>query len=168
MSSDNPMEGVRAAHLLKSDRPELGIVVLGQRDDERCLPALLQNGVAGFGYLLRRNVHDFAQIVRALEEVACGGSALDPMTVETLLAQPDSGPLRRLSATEYDVLRLVARGQNNLSIAEELNVSLGSIEKRVASIFSKLGLSEESRLSRRVVAVLLYLREHGLTIDRLP
>jgi DNA-binding NarL/FixJ family response regulator len=163
--SSNLMDGVTAAHQLKAALPELGIVVLGQRDDERFVPALLQRGVAGYGYFLRRNVHHISQIVRALEEVACGGSVFDPTTVERLIHSPDAGPLRRLSPTELDVLRLMAQGMNNSTIAQDLHVTLGSIEKRVSSIFSKLGLADESRLSHRVMAVLLYLQMHGYAGD---
>jgi DNA-binding NarL/FixJ family response regulator len=57
------------------------------------------------------------------------------------------------------VLAQMAEGKSNPAIAEVLHVSLGTVEKRIAAVFSKLGLSSESDLNRRVAAVLIYLRE---------
>jgi len=58
-----------------------------------------------------------------------------------------------------DVLRLMAEGKSNHAIADALYVSVGTVEKRIAAVFSKLGLSAEPDLNRRVAAVLIYLRE---------
>jgi DNA-binding NarL/FixJ family response regulator len=57
------------------------------------------------------------------------------------------------------VLRLMAEGNSNQAIADRLYVALGTVEKRIAVVFSKLGLSAEPDLNRRVAAVLIYLRE---------
>jgi len=158
------MEGIDAAHVIKTERPETGVVMLTQHDDEAYVWALLEHGVAGYGYLHKVRVGDVDQVVRAIREVAAGGSVLDPRIVETLLAhralKPGS-PLASLSPGERDVLALMAEGHSNQGIADRLFVSVGTVEKRIAAVFGKLGLAAETDLNRRVAAVLIYLRESG-------
>lgn len=162
MPPTHSMEGIEAAHAIKAERPETGVVVLTQHDDEGYVWALLEHGVEGFGYLHKVRVGDLEQLVRALAEVAAGGSVLDPRIVEQLLAQrarKPGSPIAELTAGELDVLRLMAEGLGNKPIADALYLSVGTVEKRIASIFGKLGLRPESELNRRVAAVLIYLRE---------
>lgn len=156
------MEGIEAAHLIKNERPETGIVMLTQHDDESYVWALLEHGVAGYGYLHKVRVGDIDQLVRVTREVASGGSVLDPRIVETLLrrrSKKPGSPLSGLTTAEFDALALMADGRSNPAIAEALHVSLGTVEKRIAATFSKLGLRSEADLNRRVAAVLIYLRE---------
>lgn len=160
------MEGIAAAHEIKRERPETGVVVLSQHDDEEYVWALLSGGVEGYGYLHKVRVGDVAQLLRALREVAAGGSALDPRIVETLLrrrARKRGSRLASLAPAESQVLELMAAGRSNQAIAEELRVSIGAVEKRIAAVFTKLGLSPEPELNRRVAAVLIYLRESAST-----
>jgi DNA-binding NarL/FixJ family response regulator len=155
------MEGIEAAHAIKGERPGTGIVMLTQHDDEEYVWALLEQGVAGYGYLHKIRVGDVEQVVRAIREVAAGGSVLDPRIVETLLARRSRKPgsaLAQLTPAELDVLRLMAEGKSNQAIADSLHVSLGTVEKRSAAVFTKLGLHQEPDLNRRVAAVLIYLR----------
>lgn len=156
------MEGIEAAHAIKGELPDTGIVVLSQHDDEGYVWALLEHGVEGYGYLHKVRVGDVEQLVRAIREVAGGGSVLDPRIVEKLLAlrsRKPGSPLADLTPGELDVLGLMAEGMSNKRISEALHLSVGAVEKRIAAIFSKLGLPPESELNRRVAAVLIYLRE---------
>ncbi|HET8529443.1 MAG TPA: response regulator transcription factor [Gaiellaceae bacterium] len=156
------MEGIEAAHAIKDEWPETGVVVLSQHDDEEYVWALLDRGADGYGYLHKVRVGDVEQLVRALREVAAGGSVFDPRIVELLLRRRSSkpgSPLATLSPGEHDVLRLMAEGRSNQAIADELHVSVGTVEKRIAVVFGKLGLGPEPELNRRVTAVLIYLRE---------
>lgn len=158
------MEGIEAAHTIKRRRPEVGVVMLTQHDDEAYIWALLEQGVAGYGYLHKVRVGDVDQLVRAIGEVANGGSVLDPRIVDTLLGQRSrkpGSPLAELTPAELDTLRLMAEGKSNQAIADALFISVGTVEKRIASVFSKLGLAAEPELNRRVAAVLIYLRESG-------
>jgi DNA-binding NarL/FixJ family response regulator len=162
MPPTHTTEGIDAAHAIKAERPETGIVMLTQHDDEEYVWALLESGVAGYGYLHKIRVGDVEQLVRALHEVAAGGSVLDPRIVDTLLARRSrkpGSPLAGLTPAELDVLRLMAEGRSNQAIADALFVSLGTVEKRIAAVFAKLGLRHEADLNRRVAAVLIYLRE---------
>lgn len=160
------MEGIEAAHVIKRERPETGVVVLSQHDDEEYVWALLKNGVEGYGYLHKVRVGDAGQLLRALREVAAGGSALDPRIVETLLRRRSRKPgsrLATLSPAELRVLELMAAGRSNQAIADELHLSVGAVEKRIAAVFAKLGVGPERELNRRVAAVLIYLRESAAT-----
>lgn len=156
------MEGIDAAHVLRDELPGIGILVLTQHDDEGYVWALLQHGVEGLGYLHKVRVGDVDQVVRALHEVAHGGSVLDPRIVARLLdyrRNKPGSPLGQLTAGERDVLALMAEGLSNKRIGDALHLSTGAVEKRIAVIFNKLALAPEAQLNRRVAAVLIYLRE---------
>ena len=89
---------------------------------------------------------------------------IDPQAVENLVARRtrlNQTPLSELSPRELDVLRDMAQGKTNAAIALDLALSESSVEKHVYTIFSKLGLTEESQVHRRVAAVLTFLREAG-------
>lgn len=162
MPPDFGTEGIRAAHEIKAVRPGTGIVVLSQHDDESYVWALLEHGVAGYGYLHKVRLADVDQLVRAIQEVAAGGSVLDPRVVQVLLRRRADDTLAALTPAELEVLALMAEGASNQAIAERAVVSVGTVEKRIASIFTKLGLAPEAELNRRVAAVLVYLRETRL------
>jgi DNA-binding NarL/FixJ family response regulator len=162
MPPTETMEGIEAAHVIKAERPQTGILILTQHDDESYVWALLEKGVEGYGYLHKVRVGDVDQLVRAIREVAAGGSVLDPRIVRDILAHRTGkrgSPLAELTVAESDVLRLMAAGRSNAAIAGSLSVSIGTVEKRIASFFSKLELPDEADLNRRVAAVLIYLRE---------
>jgi DNA-binding NarL/FixJ family response regulator len=155
-------EGIRAALALRDSHPSTGVVVLSQYADPAYALALLERGSEGRAYLLKERVSDGAQIVSAIEEVASGGSVIDPLVVESLVAQRtkrQSTALDRLTPREREVLEQMAQGRNNAGIAQALFLSERAIEKHINSLFSKLGLSGEPDVHRRVKAVLLYLQD---------
>ncbi|HKF75852.1 MAG TPA: response regulator transcription factor [Candidatus Dormibacteraeota bacterium] len=155
-------EGIDAAHVIKRELPRTGVVMLTQHDDEVYVWRLLAHGVAGYGYLHKVRVGDVDQLVRAVEEVAAGGSVLDPRIIQRLVdhrARKPGSPLAELTPAELDVLRLMAEGRSNAAIAAALSVSTATVERRINVLFQKLDLSEEADVNRRVAAVLIYLRE---------
>jgi DNA-binding NarL/FixJ family response regulator len=94
-----------------------------------------------------------------VRRVAQGGSALDPIIVSTLLSrQRTDSPLADLTPREREVLELMALGSSNQGIADALVITLRAVEKYVSSIFCKLGLPSAGSQSRRVLAVLMFLR----------
>jgi DNA-binding NarL/FixJ family response regulator len=157
-------EGIRAAEQLRHSHPEVGVVVLSQYVEPSYALALLEGGSARRAYLLKERVSDPAQLVAAIEEVARGGSVIDPTVVETLVtargARPSS-PLERLTPREREVLAEMAQGKNNAGVAAALVLSERAVEKHINSVFSKLGLSEERDVHRRVKAVLMFLSDQG-------
>jgi DNA-binding NarL/FixJ family response regulator len=155
-------EGIRAAKQIRSEHPRIGVVVLSQFVEEEYAYDLLKEGAGGLGYLLKERVADVEEVVRALEEVARGGSVLDPKVVEALVAAKDRmahSPLGQLTEREREVLSLMAQGMNNAAIAKALFLTDRAVEKHINSMFHKLGLTEEPDVHRRVMAVLAFLRE---------
>ena len=155
-------EGIEAAKRIRAEHPGMGVVVLSQYVEEDYAFALLGGGAAGVGYLLKERVGDLDEIARALHEVARGGSVLDPLVVEALLARREAdGPLMGLTERERAVLHEMATGSNNATIAKALFLSNRAVEKHIGSVFQKLGLVDEHEVSRRVMAVLAYLEANG-------
>jgi DNA-binding NarL/FixJ family response regulator len=155
-------EGIEAARRLRETHPGLGVVVLSQYANPSYALALLDTGSSGRAYVLKERVHDLDQLVAAIRAVSEGGSLIDPKVVEGLVAErarAATSPLSQLTARERDVLRKMAEGKNNSSIAEDLVMAERSVEKVIHSIFMKLGLTWEPAVHKRVKAVVLYLAE---------
>ncbi len=151
-------EGLQAAIHLRRTHKGLGILLFSQYIETRYAAELLADDAAGIGYLLKDRVADVSEFVEALTRVASGGTALDPEVVTQLLgASKRVGTISVLSAREREVLSLMAEGRSNAAIASRLVVSEGTIEKHVASIFTKLDLPESQSDHRRVLAVLRFL-----------
>jgi len=153
-------EGLRAALVVRSTWPEVGVLVLSQYVEERYATELLSGRPQGVGYLLKDRVADLTEFLDALDRIAANGSALDPEVVAQLLAR-SLHPLASLTSRERDVLALMAEGRSNTAIAAQLVVSDGAVEKHINSIFGKLGLAPADRDHRRVLAVLRYLGADG-------
>src|SRR4030095_16382862 len=162
MPPTNTTEGIDAARGIRADHPDIGVVVLSQFAEEEYAYELLKDGAAGLGYLLKERVADLDELVRALNEVARGGSVLDPKVVEALVARKDRvahSPLAQLTEREREVLGEMAQGKNNAAIAKSLFLTERAIEKHINSLFQKLCLTHETEVHRRVMAVLAFLRD---------
>ncbi len=162
MPPGHDMEGIEAAHQIRARHPEVGVVVLSQHADAAYAFQLLKDGTAGLAYLLKERVGDLDELLRALRETIAGRSVIDPVVVEALLAlraRQAHSPLATLTPREADVLREMAQGKTNAAVAASLSVSESAVEKYGNAIFSKLGLTEEPQVHRRVAAVITFLRE---------
>ena len=161
MPPSHHMEGIAAAHAIRAEHPTIGVAVLSQHIDESYAFALLHEGTAGLAYLLKDRLGDLDELIRALREVAAGGSVIDPVVVDALVARRTRNrrsPLSALTGRELDVLREMAQGKTNTGIERSLHLSASTVEKHINSIFGKLGLGE-SPVHRRVAAVLTFLRD---------
>jgi DNA-binding NarL/FixJ family response regulator len=153
-------EGLQVAEKLRQSHPSTGVVVLSQYVESEYALALLENGASGRAYLLKERVSDVQQLLDAIKEVASGGSMIDPKVIEALVAARTAAhdtPLASLTPREKEVLEQLAQGKNNAAIAGALFLTERAVEKHINSIFSKLQLSEEKEIHRRVKAALLYL-----------
>jgi DNA-binding NarL/FixJ family response regulator len=152
-------EGLRAAIEIRAAHPSVGVLVLSQYVELGLALELLADSAESVGYLLKDRIGDVPEFVAALRRVGEGGSALDPIIVSTLLSRqrPDD-LLARLTPREREVLELMAGGASNQGIADRLVITLRAAEKYVSSIFTKLGLPSTGGESRRVLAVLAFLR----------
>ncbi len=155
-------EGIRLARHMRSAHPGVGVIVLSNYADPGYASGLLEGGTSGRGYLLKERVSRFDELNDAVRQVASGGTVLDPLVVEALLAQPRSAPtLGRLTPREREVLSELATGFSNRTIAQRLVLSQRAVEKHINSIFAKLELTVDDAVDRRVKAVLMFLDEAG-------
>jgi|SRR5947209_7821386 len=153
-------EGIQVARDLAVEYPEIGVVLLSQFVEPSYVLAFFESGTAGRAYLLKERLGDAGQLATAIEAVVSGGSAIDPKVVEVLVRARSSGmraPLGALTQREQEVLAEIAKGKSNAAIAQELVLTKRAVEKHINSIFTKLELESPDDVSRRVMAVLLFL-----------
>lgn len=156
-------EGIRAAEELARTRPDVGVVVLSQHVEPEWALRLFDGGARGRAYLLKERLGDLRELRHAIEQVHRGGTVLDPMVVDALVAARQArraSPLDRLTPREVDVLALIAQGRANGAIATSLRMTDKAVQKHISAIFAKLDLPpQNAEVDRRVRAVLLYLAE---------
>ena len=155
-------EGIRAAAELRERHPRIGVVVLSQYASPAYALALLEGGSERRAYLLKDRVAEADDLVDAVRAVAGGGSVIDPKVVEQLVVTRSRGtrsPLEHLTPREREILGEMARGKSNAAVASSLVLSERAVEKHINSILSKLHLTDEPDVNRRVKAVLVFLAE---------
>jgi DNA-binding NarL/FixJ family response regulator len=155
MPPDNTDDGARAAAQIRSECPELPILLLSAHVETKHSVALVSQGA--FGYLLKDRVLDVDDFLATIERVAAGGSALDPEVVARLVAGKPKSALDTLSPRELEVLALMAEGRTNVGISRRLWLTERTVETHVSNILAKLGLTEDDDGHRRVLAVLTFL-----------
>jgi DNA-binding NarL/FixJ family response regulator len=157
MPPTNTAEGLDAARQIRTQHPQIGILVLSAHVEVDHAMELLASG-RGVGYLLKSRVTDVEEFLDTLQRIAKGGSVVDPTLVaELVAARHRDDPLAELSTREREVLALMAEGRSNAGIARRLWVTEGTVEKHVRSILTKLTLPETTDDHRRVLAVLAFL-----------
>jgi DNA-binding NarL/FixJ family response regulator len=160
MPPTHQTEGLAAAAQIRSLYPGMGVILLTQFAEPQYAEEFLRLGAAGAGYLLKERIGDIAELERSLQQVASGGSALDPQLVDALVQRSEraeGSPLGTLTRREREVLEQMAQGKNNAAIAKALVLTERAIQKHINALFSKLGLGESPDVDRRVAAVLTLL-----------
>jgi DNA-binding NarL/FixJ family response regulator len=164
MPPTNSDEGIQAAATLQERYPEIGVVVISQYVSPHYALKLFEHGSGGRAYLMKEHVGHRIQLMEAIREVANGGSVVDPAVVDVLVEarlRAKNSPLAQLTPREREVLAGVAEGKSNAAVASSLFLTKRAVEKNINSIFSKLGLEDDTVVSRRVQAALLFLTETG-------
>jgi DNA-binding NarL/FixJ family response regulator len=159
-----PHGGLDTARRLRQEHPGLGLLLLSQYAESDYLIRMLEIGTAGIGYRLKERVGSVAALSDTLNRIADGELVIEPVLAARLVGRSTGrpGPLAALSDREVEVLRLMAEGRSNASIAAALFVTVKAVEKHTAAIFAKLGLTGDTGSQhRRVLAVLTYLRAAG-------
>src|ERR671910_373655 len=157
MPPTHTTEGLEAAHAIRDEYPDMGVVVLSAYVEVEHAMGLLASGRRS-GYLLKSRVTDVDEFIQTLERIAKGGSVVDPALVQELVAaRRVEDPLDVLSPREREVLSLMAEGRSNAGIARQLWITEGTVEKHVHSILAKLRLPATEDDQRRVLAVITYL-----------
>jgi DNA-binding NarL/FixJ family response regulator len=149
------IDGVETTRRLRAAMPDAQVLVMTASSEEAdVLDAIMAGAV---GYLLKESPVD--EILSAIRSAAQGHSAVTPEVATVLMRRlrehegrpNDEGLLDALSERERQVLRLLASGRDNQSIASELLVGLGTVKSHVASVLEKLGV--DNRVQAAVIAV---------------
>ena len=152
-------EGLVAAHRIRSEHPETGVLVLSHYVEPAYAMRLIEEHPERVGYLLKERVFDVAILVDALRRIVDGETVIDPTIVARLVGRRRrNDPVETLTDREREVLGLVAEGMSNQAIASRLFVTERTVEAHISAIFQKLGLAESRDQHRRVLAVLTFLR----------
>ncbi len=160
MPPDFAAEGLEATRAIRDIAPDVGVMILSQYVEAHYALRLMTDFGHGVGYLLKDRVTDLASLSVDLRRVAAGDVVIDPDLVRRLVTrQRPRDPLDALTDRERAVLTLMAQGLTNLALADELHLSVKTIETHVRSIFTKLQLELDERDNRRVLAVLAFLRQ---------
>lgn len=158
MPPTHTYEGLVAALAIRTEHPEIGVLVLSQYIETHYAMQLLADRPEGAGYLLKDRVSHLSEFTDAVSRVANGGSVIDPSVVAELLGRRrTSGPIEQLTDRERAILASMAEGRSNQAIGQQLFLASKTVEAHVSSIFSKLGLSPKQDDNRRVIAVLTFL-----------
>lgn len=153
-------EGIEAAAKIRTAAPAVGLMLLSQYVEVHHAMRLMTDFDGGVGYLLKDRVSDLTTFSVDVRRVAGGEVVIDPELVTRLVGRRrQRDPLAELTDRERQVLGLMAQGLSNTALADELHLSLKTIEGHVSSIFTKLDLTPGEREHRRVLAVLRFLRQ---------
>jgi DNA-binding NarL/FixJ family response regulator len=152
-------EGLVAASMIRTELPQVGVLILSQYIEPSYAMRLLEEHPERVGYLLKERVFDVALLVDALRRLGDGETVIDPTIVSRLVGRRRrQDPLEKLTPREREALELVAEGLSNKAIASRLVVTERTVEAHVKQIFMKLNLDANPESHRRVLAVLAYLR----------
>lgn len=161
MPPDHSDEGMRLLEQLRAEGSTIGILLLSMYASPTLAVRALSAGGAT-GYLLKERVTTGQALVAAVRTIVGGGTVVDPEVVSLLLRSTARPRLiATLTAREHEVLQLMAEGRSNIGIAEELHVSVKTVETHVEHILGKLGIEPSPGEHRRVLAVLELLRAAG-------
>jgi two-component system, NarL family, response regulator NreC len=129
---------------LRDEFPDTQIVVLTMQNEPAYARSALSAGV--LGYVLKESAD--AELVEAIRAAVAGERYLNPRLGAKVAAEPPPGPPDGLSERELEILRLIALGYTNSQVAEELFLSVRTVETHRAHIQQKLGLSDRAELVR--------------------
>ena len=149
--------GIEVTRRVKQALPDTRVLILTVHEDESLLREAIQAGAAG--YIIKRAVE--SELINAIQAVWRGDVYIHPAMTRALLKEvapatfSDETPVEPLTPRETEVLQLIAQGYTNRQIAEQLTISVRTVETHRANLMDKLGLRSRVELVR-------YAREHGL------
>jgi len=160
------LDGIEATKEIKKRCPSVTVLILSAYDDDQFVFALLEAGAAGY---LLKSVRS-REVIDAVRAVYSGESVLHPAVAKKVLNRFMTGggrtrPARSgeiLSDREKEILKLATRGLSNADIAEELCLSIRTVQGHLGHIFNKL------QVSSRTEAVVRALKEEWVTLEDIP
>jgi class 3 adenylate cyclase/CheY-like chemotaxis protein len=138
------LEGIDCAHAIREQHPGTGVVVLSAHDDEAYAIALLGKGQSGLAYLLKDRIAQGDELVRAIREVAAGGSAVDPVIAERLSGR------RETAEPDRELLELMSQGLGYEQMAEKLGTTQEAVDRRITELFTTMAAGAQSGISSAV------------------
>jgi NarL family two-component system response regulator LiaR len=160
------VDGIEATKQIKALYPSIAVLILSAYDDDQFVFSLLEAGAAGY---LLKSVRG-RELIEAVRQVHAGESVLHPAIARKVLNRfvPASGKaggqksMEVLSDREIEVLKYATRGLSNQEIADELVLSLRTVQAHLGHIFNKL------QVSSRTEAVVRALKEGWVTLEDIP
>ena len=158
------LNGIEATRQIKAVAPGIAILVLTAYDSDQYIFAFLEAGAAG--YLLKDVQVD--ELVEAIRAVHAGESMLHPAIARKVInrfAKPEEqtnvvrAPLDHLTERELEVLKMAAKGMSNREIAQQLTISVRTVQTHLTNIFNKMGVGS------RTEAVVHALRKNWITLE---
>jgi DNA-binding NarL/FixJ family response regulator len=156
------LNGIEATKQIKAAQPTIAILILTAYDYDQYIIALLEAGAAGY---LLKDVSG-AELINAIRAVSKGDSVLHPAVARKVLqrfrspTKPDEAhDLNSLTEREMQVLKTAARGKSNKEIADELFLSVRTVEAHLGNIFDKLGVGS------RTEAIIYALKKGWVSLE---
>ncbi len=145
------LTGLQAAREIKSQAPDVSVLILSMHDDERYVFEALQAGASG--YVLKREAdHDLVDAVRAVARgEAFLTNAAERSLIRAWMADEATGPTETLTAREREVVKLIAEAHTNTQIAAVLHLSEKTVESHRANVLRKLGMRDRVELVRYAI-----------------
>jgi two-component system response regulator NreC len=151
------MDGIQVTKRIQANLPRVRVLILTVHDDEALVREAIRAGAAG--YILKQAAE--AELISAIRTIQKGDVYVPPKMLRTLLTEPQKAsasslkPEDLLTPRELDVLNRIVQGYTNRQVADELKLSVRTVEGYRANLTEKLGLHNRADLVR-------YAREHGL------
>jgi len=160
------LNGIEVTKQIKAVLPSVAVLILSAYDDDQYVFALLEAGAAGY---LLKDVRA-RDLVGAIRSVSAGDSVLHPAIARKVVDRfvrrsggvVEGCTLEQLTAREMEVLKIAARGMSNREIAQELVISIRTVQGHLHSIFGKM------RVGSRTEAVVRALQKGWLTLEEEP
>lgn len=157
------LSGLEATKQIKSEHPEIVVLVLTIHDEDEYIMGLLEAGAAG--YLLKSAYGE--ELIQAIRSVQSGEFVLHPVVMKKLLQRAHNHKLKlirlegveQLTSRETEVLRYMATGMSNKEIAQKLGVGVRTVKGHLVNIFAKM------RVSSRTEAVLSALKQDWISLE---
>jgi len=148
--------GIGLGVSLRRENPNIGILLLSEKDLLELVRTLPKDTQRGWSYLAKSSSTDLEVLTSAIRSTARGFSVIDPKLAMRVEAREGTG-VAALTARQFDVLRLLATGKSTEAIATELGLAPNSVVNLLTSIYSALNVPEDS--NPRVYAVLQFLSD---------
>lgn len=148
--------GVGLGITLRRENPNLGVVLLSDRDMLELIIGLPEDIRSGWSYVTKSTTKSIEALTAVIKATARGESIIDSTLINRSVARPNTG-VAALTKRQFEVLRAVARGDSNQSIADQLGIAENSVGNHLIAIYDVLGI--ESQKNSRVAAVLQFLQD---------